>query len=140
MDFAAPPRASRCAALILGAILLLPAMSAAQTPAADSVRSAADGVYTGEQAERGEATFRASCGNCHGIAQFSGADFRKTWTGRTVFELYDQLRSTMPLDNPGGFSAEEYASVVAYLLKLNRYPVGVSNLPVTDSGLKRVRF
>ena len=129
----------RTAVLIVGATVLQASRAAAQT-APDTVRTAAEGVYTAEQASRGEMTFRSSCGNCHGTAQFSGAEFRKLWTGRTAYELFDQLRNTMPLDNPGGFSAEEYTAVIAYLLSLNRYPAGASSLPATDAGLKLVRF
>lgn len=140
MESAARRRTLLRTAIPILAAILLPAGGAAQTAAPDGVRNAADGVYTAEQAARGETTFRSSCGNCHGTSQFSGADFRKVWTDRTVYELYDQLRNTMPLDNPGGFSAEEYTAVIAYILRLNRYPAGTSNLPANDAGLKLVRF
>lgn len=115
--------------------------AAAQSPAGpDSSRSAADGAYTTDQAKQGEAVFRSTCGNCHGITEFNGPTFRKIWAGRVVFELFDQLRNTMPLDNPGGLSREQYAGVIAYVMKLNEYPAGESELPVADDALKRIRF
>jgi hypothetical protein len=46
----------------------------------------------------------------------------------------------MPLDNPGGLAPEEYAAVIAYILKLNQYPAGPSELPIADSALKLITF
>lgn len=107
--------------------------------ASDSSRSAA-GAYTAAQAKAGEAVFSGTCGNCHGPAEFSGPTFLRVWEGRSVFDLFDQIRNAMPLDNPGGLSREQYASVMAYLLRINEYPAGEIELPETDEGLKRIRF
>jgi mono/diheme cytochrome c family protein len=122
------------------ALLLGTADASAQSAAADSGRSAAAGAYTARQATQGEETFRNICGNCHGTAEFSGPTFRKTWSGRPVYALFDQLRNAMPLDNPGGLAPEEYAAVIAYVLKLNQYPAGSSELPVADAALKLITF
>jgi hypothetical protein len=46
----------------------------------------------------------------------------------------------MPLDNPGGLAPEEYAAVIAYVLKLNQYPAGSSELPIADAALKLITF
>lgn len=132
--FAAP----LCAA---AALLLACTTLSAQTPAeTDSSRSAADGAYTDDQAKRGQVVFGSTCGNCHGITEFNGPAFRRIWEGRTVYDMFDQLRNTMPLDNPGGLSREQYTGVIAYLMKLNDYPAGASELPVADDALKRIRF
>jgi mono/diheme cytochrome c family protein len=131
-------RASATAAALL--IACVTATVAQSPPAADSSRSAADGAYTASQAKQGETVFGRTCGNCHGTPEFSGPTFRKIWAGRAVYELFDQLRNTMPLDNPGGLSREQYAGVIAYLMKLNEFPAGDIELPVTDDALKRVRF
>jgi mono/diheme cytochrome c family protein len=114
--------------------------TSAQSAAPDSGRSAAGGAYTARQATQGEETFRNVCGNCHGTAEFSGPTFRKTWAGRPVYALFDQLRNAMPLDNPGGLAPEEYAAVIAYVLKLNQYPAGSSELPIADAALKLITF
>jgi hypothetical protein len=37
-----------------------------------------------------------------------------------VYDLYALVRSTMPLDNPGGMKDGEYLDVVAYLLQANK--------------------
>src|SRR5690606_13292987 len=87
--------ASLCAA---AALLLACTPLSAQSPAeADSSRSAADGAYTDDQAKRGQVVFGSTCGNCHGITEFNGPTFRRIWKGRTVYDMFDQLRNTMPL-------------------------------------------
>jgi mono/diheme cytochrome c family protein len=124
------------AVLMLGA----PAASAQSPVAADSGRSVTSGAYTSAQAAAGETTFGSICGSCHGPSEFSGPAFRRIWSGRTVYDLFDQLRASMPLDNPGGLSREQYTNVIAYLLKLNKYPDGDVDLPASDSALRRIRF
>lgn len=126
-------------AAVLAALwpVLCAAAAHAQSPAE---RTAADGVYTAAQATQGEAAFSSICGNCHGTAEFSGPGFRRVWSGRAVYDFFDQLRNTMPLDNPGGLSRDQYTDVIAYLLKLNDFPAGATALPSTDAELKQVRF
>jgi S-disulfanyl-L-cysteine oxidoreductase SoxD len=123
-----------CAALSAG-----PA-AAQNGGAADSMRSVLAGVYTAQQAAAGEVVFRETCGNCHPTSQFTGATFQKVWHGRALFAFFDQVRMMMPMDNPGGLSDQQYADVVAYILKLNAYPDGSAPLPAADSALKRIRF
>lgn len=122
-------------------VLVCTSALAGQTPAGrDSIRNAADGAYTADQAKQGEAVFVGTCGNCHGTTEFSGPTFLRLWSGRSVYDFFDQIRNTMPLDNPGGLSREQYTHVIAYLLKLNEYPTGQAGLPSTDAGLRRIRF
>jgi S-disulfanyl-L-cysteine oxidoreductase SoxD len=95
----------------------------ALTAGAPASRSTRDGVYSAAQADRGEKTYKAKCGTCH-----SGYVFMQSWTGQTVFALYTNLRTTMPKDNPGSLKPQEYADVIAYLLKINRLPSGDTDL------------
>ena len=125
---------------VAAALSLFAGPTAGQSAApSDSGRSAA-GAYTAAQAKAGEAVFGGTCGNCHGPAEFSGPTFLRVWEGRSVFDLFDQIRNAMPLDNPGGLSREQYTSVMAYLLRINQYPAGDVELPATDEALKRIRF
>jgi hypothetical protein len=54
---------------------------------------------------------------------YKGAVFL-TWQGRTLGELMAFLQDKMPKNDPGSLTAEEYADVIAYLLKLNDMPAG----------------
>lgn len=88
--------------------------------------------YTEEQAVAGQAVYAKVCSECHESKDVNGADFRAKWSGQTVFALYELIRTTMPDGNPGSLSAAEYASTVAYILKLNKLPAGSEALG-TDS-------
>ena len=105
--------------------------------AADSVWS---GIYTAEQATRGEATFTSICTGCHTTATYATPAFAKKWNGRPVGELFTVIAETMPEDFPGTLTPAEYAQVVAYLLKLNRMPAGAEDLPADADALNKIRF
>lgn len=96
--------------------------------------------YTEGQADRGEAAFRSNCAACHLRNQFRGGAFRARWEGRTAYDLVDQLRATMPMDNPGGLSLDQYVDVTAYLLSLNQYEAGAEELPAEADVLREVRI
>jgi hypothetical protein len=46
----------------------------------------------------------------------------------------------MPMDKPGSLTRAQYAAVIAYMLRLNQYPAGGTELPSEDAALKRIRF
>ncbi len=119
-----------------------PPMSRPGEPAklAEGEISAASGVFTTEQAERGRAVYTSSCAACHMSTQHSGGTFANTWHNRRVSDLYELLYSTMPLDAPGSLSAQQYIDVVAYMLQLNGHPAGTSTLPQDLPALRKVRI
>ena len=90
-------------------------------------RSAAQGVFTEAQSQRGETTFRTICAACHMIAEFSGEPWLKRWP--TVGGLFDVVSSSMPQDNPGALTPQQYSDVLAYFLKANGFPTGAEELP-----------
>ena len=96
-------------------------------------QSVLDGVFTDGQASSGERTFQRECSSCHDPAEFSGGRFRLSWLGRTTGELFDTMSLLMPEADPGSLTPEQYASLVAYLFRLNGYPSGEMPLPA-DSG------
>jgi mono/diheme cytochrome c family protein len=146
MGTALPPvlritRAALCATVILTA-----ATAALTAPAAGQAAGKADeasilhGAYTAAQATRGEAKYRETCAACHATSEFSGAAFQRKWAGQPIFAFFEHVRTSMPLDNPGGLSRAEYAAVLAYILKLNSYPEGPTELPTEDAALRQIRF
>jgi hypothetical protein len=103
-------------------------------------RSTLDGVFTEAQAVRGEARFRAVCVNCHSVKQFTTPSLFRTWSGRPLRDLFENVRSLMPDDDPGGLDRQTYVDVLAYLLKANGYPAGAAELPVGDPALRKIRI
>lgn len=137
-----PPRApwSPAVAAFLVVILSKPARAQSDSSVVPPARSVRDSAYTSAQAERGEARFREICAGCHVASQFTGATFLRSWSGRTVYELFYLIRTSMPYDNPGHLSRESYADVLAYVLRLNGFPAGSAELPSDDAALKQVRI
>ena len=117
-------------------------IASAATAQSDSTGSkhVAPGVYTVEQAERGKATHAMNCTSCHGTEAYTGDSFVKAWGGRTAFDFFDQLRTTMPNDNPGALKREEYIDVIAYIFSLNGLPSGPQELKAEDDLLKAIKI
>ncbi len=124
--------------LVVTALLLAgsPVIAAAQgSPSADSLAKAA-----ARQLEVGEQWFRSACLECHATGNLSDADFRLQWRGKSAFELFERIRSTMPASKPGSLSQGTYASIVAYLLKVNGMPVGTQRVSTDSSALASIRL
>lgn len=130
-----------CAVLVAVVAGRSAAEEPAQTPApqAEAISSSA-GVYTSDQAERGEKTFSINCTGCHTTSNYTEAAFKKAWNGRTLSELFTLISETMPEDFPGGLSPKEYADIVAYLLQLNRAPTGQRELTPDVEALRKIRL
>ena len=102
--------------------------------------SSLTGVYSQAQARKGGDFYKRYCGACHTTASHSGEAFQSMWHGRSTAELFDYLRMTMPNDNPGKLSPDQYADIVAYLLQLNGMPAGPSSLRADPKQLERIRI
>ena len=111
-------------------------------------RSAADGVYSQEQAERGRAQYDGACASCHGMRgagsdvgpALTGSYFLETWSGMALNELFLRIRSTMPANSPGSLSAQQYVDLIAYLLQVNKFPAGQDELKPAEDTLKAITF
>ena len=112
--------------------------AAAQAPA--TKQSTLRGVYSAEQASRGEQVYAGMCKSCHTAASHTGVAFQKTWDGRSLSELYDYISTKMPKNEPGSLAPEEYADVLAYVLKLNQMPAGTIELPPDTTVLGAIRI
>jgi mono/diheme cytochrome c family protein len=95
-------------------------------------KSVQDGVYTAAQADRGETLFGGSCASCHNPKDFTGKEFLDKWQGKPLFELFDTIKATMPMDSPGSLNPQQYADTVAYLLEMNAFPAGSDELKGDD--------
>jgi len=117
------------------------ASATAQAQATDSTgKSVWQGVYNESQAARGDTEHQNNCTSCHGTEKYSGEAFAKAWIGRTAFDLFDQLKTTMPDDNPGGLSVQQYVDVIAYIFKVNGMPAGTDSLSNDPEALRRIKI
>ena len=108
--------------------------------AAPAERPATSGVFSQTQAERGEGTYKTSCQSCHTRSEYTGDKFKVGFVSKTAYDMFNQIRTEMPEDNPGSLERQEYVDVVAYIFSLNAYPAGEADLPADDEGLKKVRI
>jgi len=119
---------------------------AAQNPPAK--QSVWDGVYSDTQASRGERQYGRSCEQCHGadlggdavmeIPALTLDSFMTSWNGRSVKDLFDMVKRSMPKDKPGSLGTGAYVDVIAYLLQANRFPSGPRELPRTPEQLESI--
>lgn len=118
----------------------------AQEPAA--TRSVWDGVYTEEQAKRGEAVYHKECAACHGdmltggesAPPLTGGAFQSNWNGLTLGDLFERIRKTMPQTKPGSLTRQQNADVLAFMLSINKFPAGKTELYRQAEMLKEIRF
>lgn len=103
-------------------------------------KSTLDGVYNRQQWLRGQDLYAGMCKSCHTPESHAGVNFITTWKGRTLADLYTYIRGSMPKGDPGSMSPQEYADVLAYLLRLNRMPTGPKELPTDSTMLSTIRF
>ena len=106
--------------------------------AAQEKRSVKAGVYTAAQADRGQSLYRSKCASCHAPNRFTDDLFYTSFAGKPLWEMFDVISDSMPEDNPGSLKKEEYADVIAYLLKLNNFPAGESDLPIDKDALSAI--
>ena len=126
-------------AIALGALV---AVASAQS------QSVWAGVYSGDQARRGEPVYAANCGSCHGLSleggemapPLAGGQFNANWNGLSLGDLLERIRISMPANSPGSLTRQQYVDIMAYMLSIGAFPEGKSDLPVQTDVLKTIRF
>ena len=117
-------------------------------PAQAQTVSIWDGVYSEDQAARGNTGFAARCANCHGASlggtgeapALAGPQFLSDFDGLSLGDLFDRIRTTMPQDNPDSLTRDQYADILAFLLKANGMPAGAKELDRRSEYLKAIGF
>lgn len=123
------------------ALALFTATTMAQAP-----KSVSEGVYTAEQAKRGEGLYKEQCAACHGdnlegsgpMPALAGPDFAKSWKGKSVADLFDKTHSTMPATAPGSLTEKQTADIIAYMLSMAKFPAGSTELAASVEPLKLI--
>jgi cytochrome c len=125
-----------------------PTEQAPPTSSAEPSRSVWDGIYTEEQAKRGDPLYSQKCASCHGpdltggelAPALTGAEFTSNWSGLSVGDLFERIRISMPQDNPGSLSRQQIADILAFVLSKGGFPAGTTELPREGEVLKQIRF
>ncbi len=113
------------------------------------VNSVMDGVFTLEQAARGQDLYPFTCPRCHHAdlggdgfetPSLASSEFTRRWDGRTVADLFLFVSQNMPANNPGMFDDRAYIDLIAFILRFNGYPTGRKELPADPEYLARIRM
>ena len=115
------------------------------TPAS---RTVWDGAYSSEQEERGVNLFSQACASCHGedmrggagTPTLAGPEFQFGWEGKTLGDLFEYVSTNMPVGQAGTLSDEQYANLLAAILKQNEFPPGETELTPGRNTLDAIRI
>jgi quinoprotein glucose dehydrogenase len=131
-------------AIISGTAL---AAASYSTVRAQAPKSVVDGVYTAEQAKRGEMLYADACAACHDPAliggigpALAGKDFIAVWKNSTVGDVFTKIKVEMPLTAPGTLTADQTADLVSFILTSNKFPAGTTPLAADAAPLKDIHF
>jgi mono/diheme cytochrome c family protein len=119
----------------LAVLLFLAAVAAeAQNASSPSIWS---GVFTAEQAKRGNDAYQASCSGCHGsdlratdpeAVDLTGPAIRAKWNGKSLQDRFETIRDTMPPGNGNSLGDKTYMDILAFILQSNEFPAGNQEL------------
>jgi S-disulfanyl-L-cysteine oxidoreductase SoxD len=116
--------------------------------AQEATRSVWDGVYTEAQADRGRPLYNQHCASCHADTLMGGemspplvgGEFLSNWNGLTLGDLFERIRTTMPQNKAGKLSREVNSDITAYILSVNKFPAGKTELAHSAEFLKDIRI
>src|SRR5947199_10591780 len=102
-----PPAARATLGVALYACALVGALSL--TGHAGQLRAVTEGVYSSEQAQRGQQLYQAQCVTCHGGTlegvigpPLAGDSFLSAWRARRLVDLVATIQQTTPPRQGGG--------------------------------------
>ena len=114
---------------------------------AQQSRTVDDGVYTAEQAQRGQALYTEQCAVCHAESlggglgpPLSGDAFVGVWSRMPLSELVSKIHNTMPENDPGRLTRQEAATLVSYMLQVNGFPAGAAGLGADEAALSQITW
>lgn len=127
----------------LAAIFAQTILPQAVTQQGDASLTFRQGVFTAQQAGRGEQLYAARCSSCHGenlggvetAPPLVGTNFRQNWEKQPLLDLAKRIRTTMPPFAPNSLSVSQVTDLLSYLLKANEVRAGnvALALPMADT-------
>jgi uncharacterized protein len=130
-----------------GRITNLSAAARASVDAAPAAtRTNWDGVYSEEQAARGQKVYARACAVCH-LDTLHGDSVSPTLVGPSFFarfpdatalDMVTSIRSSMPQNAPDSLGDQAYVDLVSYLMKVNGSRAGASELKTEVAELEQI--
>jgi mono/diheme cytochrome c family protein len=131
----------------LGRIVFAGLLTGSVALALQTDRTVNDGIYTDEQAIRGQTLYQKRCAACHGAnlagragPPLTGEDFLSNWDTQPLLELANKILKTMPKDGTDPLTPQEAADLLAYILQVGKFPSGRAELVLGNNALQGVTF
>ena len=121
--------------LLIASLLFVATPAGAQNGTHKTTQS---GVYTREQAMRGQDVYAGNCRSCHTPESHTGEPFRIRWKGKPLSDLFERMRISMPANKPGSLSRAQNADILAHMLKVGNFPAG--DAPLDAGTLSQIKF
>jgi quinoprotein glucose dehydrogenase len=116
--------------------------------AADTVKIIASmtAVFSSKQAELGLGLYVVNCAACHGRdlhgteggGALMGDRFLSKWKEKSMAELFELTKATMPKTNPHSMDDASYAALLAFILEVNEFPSGETELSTSKDELQNI--
>jgi len=111
-------------------------------------RTVWDGVYTSDQAKRGQTAFAEKCASCHGTAlqgtegsaievdapPLVGPSFLEKWREDDIGDLFKYIQDGMPREAATTVPDNVKLDILAFLLQSNDFPAGAAELNPQAAG------
>jgi ankyrin repeat protein len=128
-----------------GRITNLSASRAAEAAPAPT-RSNWDGIFSEDQARRGQQVYARACAVCHldtlrgdsVSPPLVGPAFFARYPDMTLLEMVSAIRSSMPQNAPDSLGDQAYVDLAAYLLEMNGSHAGDSELKTDVAALESI--
>ncbi len=104
------------------------------------------GVFTEEQVDLGSVLYTNNCIACHGRDlrgteggnALLGERFVTKWKEKSLGELFELTKTTMPKNNPHSLDDASYSSLLAFILNANEFPSGDIELSSNKETLQTI--
>ncbi|MBK8292733.1 MAG: cytochrome c [Flammeovirgaceae bacterium] len=116
--------------------------------AADTVKIIASmtAIFSSKQAELGLGLYVVNCAACHGRdlrgteggGALMGDRFLSKWKEKSMAELFELTKATMPKTNPHSMDDASYAALLAFILEVNEFPSGETELSTSKDELQNI--
>ena len=132
-----------------GFVVFAVAVAPAVRVSAQQPKTVWDGVYTEEQAKRGQESYKQVCGHCHrdnltgggseaGAPALAGPIFTVRWRDQPLSDMFVTIGTTMPKNKPDSVMPGVIIDIVSFILKANDMPAGQHELPPSLEALKGI--
>ncbi len=130
-------------------VALIAAIAGSSTLAvrAQQSQTVTQGVYTQQQAVRGQTIYMERCSSCHSESlagglgpPLTGDDFIQYWGKEPLSELANKIKATMPQKEPGTLTGQQTADIVAYMLQTGKLSPGRIELSADEAVLKQITW